>query len=98
MKAPLDFIAICAPGLRLRTRDRSEAVITRVDAGEGLVHGEVAMLGPCVWRRDGVYRDAPFGAPGPLDLMAPATQAEVQHKQVSTREALAADNRTFCCD
>lgn len=98
MDTVFDFLASCAPGMRLRTRDRSEAIITRVDPDEGLVFGEVVMFGPCAWRRDGIYRDAPFGAPGPLDLMPPKTQADAQPRQASTREALAAGNRAFCCD
>src|SRR5262249_52770574 len=65
MTPDFDFIAACRPGTVLRTRDRSEATITRVTPADGLIHGEVRMFGPCVWRRDGRYRDAPEGAGGP---------------------------------
>jgi hypothetical protein len=93
-----DFIALCRPGLVLRTRDRSEATITRVDAAAGLVHGEVRMFGPCAWRRDGVYKDAPFGAAGPLDLMPPDSAPDAPRRRISMTEALATADRTFCCD
>ena len=98
MTASFDFIAACRPGMVLRTRDRSEATISRVSVEEGLVYGEVPMFGPCAWRRDGVYRDAPFGAPGPLDLMPPADETVPARKHGSVAEAIAAGNRAFCCD
>jgi hypothetical protein len=65
-----------------------------------LIHGEVEMHGACVWRADGRYRDAPFGAPGPLDLMPPGSGAPASTGQprVSLDEALAAGQRLFCCD
>lgn len=94
-----DFIALCRPGMALRTRDRSEATITRIDAAAGLIHGEVRMFGPCAWRRDGVYKDAPFGAAGPLDLMAPESgPTEAPRRRIAMAEALAAGDRRFCCD
>jgi hypothetical protein len=94
-----DFIVLCRPGLQLRTRDRSEATITRIDAHAGLIYGEVRMFGPCAWRRDGIYKDAPFGAAGPLDLMPPTEEAAPNQKRTSMSEALAAsDGRAFCCD
>jgi hypothetical protein len=88
----------------LRTRDRRAARIHRADPAAGLIpgliHGEVEMHGPCVWRADGRYRDAPFGAPGPLDLMPPDFRAPstTGPRTVSLKGALAADHRLFCCD
>lgn len=83
----------------MRTRDRRTVTITRVAPEEGLIHGEVQMFGPCVWRRDGRYRDAPGGAAGRLDLVAPAAEtAPSRGKTVSLKEALDPANRTACCD
>jgi len=99
MTTSFDFIAACRPGMVLRTRDRSEATITYVSAADGLIHGEVRMFGPCVWRRDGLYRDAPAGAAGPLDLVAPAPETRAAPgKTVSMQESLDPSNRPFCCD
>jgi hypothetical protein len=99
MTASFDFIVACHPGMVLRTRDRSAATILRVAVDEGLVYGEVHMFGPCVWRGNGLYRDAPAGAAGPLDLQPPdATAAVRPPKTVSMKEALEPANRPFCCD
>ena len=98
MTASFDFIAACRPGMVLRTRDRSEATISRVSAEEGLVYGEVPMFGPCAWRRDGVYRDAPAGVAGPLDLVPPGEARAKPRKTVSLKDALDPANRPFCCD
>jgi hypothetical protein len=98
MTASFDFIAACRPGMVLRTRDRSEVTISRVSAEEGLIYGEVPMFGPCVWRHDGLYRDAPAGAAGPLDLMPPGDTREKPRKTVSLKDALDPANRPFCCD
>jgi len=45
-------------------------------------------------------RDAPFGAPGPLDLMPPSENRTppAQPRTVSMKEALENYNRLFCCD
>jgi len=94
-----DFLAGTAPGAVLRTRDRREARIERIDAGQGLLFGSVQMHGPCVWRADGRFRDAPFGAPGPLDLTPPDAAKPVEPKTESMAEALASGaGRNFCCD
>jgi hypothetical protein len=95
-----DFLARCTAGAVLRTRDRREATITRIDHERGLLHGEVTMLGLCAWRRDGVYSDAPFGAPGPLDLVPPTQGGPPagDRKRISISEALTAEARPFCCD
>jgi hypothetical protein len=94
-----DFLAKTPPGAVLRTRDRREARIERIDAREGLLFGSVQMHGDCVWRADGRFRDAPFGAPGPLDLMSPDAARPVEPKTESMAEALASgENRGFCCD
>src|SRR5262245_33669551 len=99
MSEPFDFVAACRPGLLMRTRDRSEATIGRVAAAEGLIYGEVRMFGPCVWRRDGRYRDAPGGAAGPLDLVPPEVSAEARpRKTIALKDALDPANRSFCCD
>ncbi|MGE0116866.1 MAG: hypothetical protein AB7S71_15110 [Dongiaceae bacterium] len=98
MTVNFDFIAICRRGMILRTRDRSEATISRVSVDDELVYGEVRMFGPCVWRRDGLYRDAPAGAAGPLDLMPPAEASGSPRKTVSLKDALDPANRPFCCD
>ena len=99
MSASFDFIAACRAGSTMRTRDRGEAVITRVDAETGLIHGEVRMFGPSVWRQDGRYRDAPGGAAGPLDLVPPEPAADgTPRKTISLKDALDPANRSFCCD
>jgi hypothetical protein len=99
MDSAYDFVATCKPGMVLRTRDRSEATISRVSPEDGLVHGEVRMFGACAWRRDGLYRDAPAGAAGPLDLMPPAAETSAPpRKTVSLKQALDPANRGFCCD
>jgi hypothetical protein len=103
MDSGYDFVAACKPGMVLRTRDRSEATIIRVSAEDGLVYGEVRMFGACAWRRDGLYRDAPAGAAGPLDLMPPTAETapaevSVARKTVSLKGALDPANRGFCCD
>ena len=87
-------------GIIYRTRDRREAHVERVAVEEGLIFGAVQMHGACVWRSDGRYRDAPFGAAGPLDLVAPAAEGSKQAgpKTASLKEALEEDNRLFCCD
>lgn len=90
--------AIFKPGGIHRTRDRREARIERISQPEGLISGEVQMHGSCTWRLDGRYRDAPFGAPGPLDLMPPAEKPAAAPKSASLKEALEGDNRLFCCD
>ncbi len=95
----VDFIAICRPGMVLRTRDRRYAAISRVDPTDGLIHGEVRMVGPCVWRSDGRFREAPAGAAGPLDLVPPGAGASAPAQPTaSLREALDPANRRFCCD
>jgi hypothetical protein len=90
----------CRAGSLYRTRDRREACIERIEPGEGLIYGKVQMHGPCVWRADGRYRDAPFGAPGPLDLMPPSENRAppAQPRTVSMKEALEDASRLFCCD
>jgi hypothetical protein len=98
MDSSYDFVANCRPGQTLRTRGRSEAIIERIAADEGLIHGEVRMYGPCAWRRDGVYRDAPAGAAGPLDLLPPTQGEAAPRNTASLKEALDPANRTFCCD
>jgi hypothetical protein len=84
----------------LRTRDRRSARIHHAEPAAGLIHGEVEMHGACVWWADGRYRDAPFGAPGPLDLMPPesGTRSVDGPRRISLEEALATDHRLFCCD
>jgi hypothetical protein len=99
MTASFDFVAACKPGMVLRTRDRSEATVARVAAEESLIYGEVRMFGPCVWRQDGRYRDAPGRAAGPLDLMPPEAAAETKpRKTIALKDALDPANRSFCCD
>jgi hypothetical protein len=92
-------LAICKPGLTLRTRGRTEARIFQVDAAGGLIHGEIPMYGPAVWRADGVYKDSPGGAAGPFDLMPPNPAPTAAPEQsVKLSEALDAEGRAFCCD
>jgi hypothetical protein len=93
-----DFLARCRAGDALKTRDRRTARITRVLPEEGLILGEVEMAGPCAWRCDGRYRDAPAGAAGPLDLMPPAQEDQTRHRTISLKDALAGAGRLFCCD
>ena len=100
MTVDAELLAIFRVGALYRTRDRREARIERIELGDRLIFGEVQMHGPCVWRADGCYRDAPFGAPGPLDLMPPGRRGVpvAVPQTVSMKEALEDDNRLFCCD
>jgi hypothetical protein len=97
-----ELLSLCHAGMVLRTRDRRSV---RIHHAESAIHGEVEMHGACVWRADGRYRDAPFGAAGPLDLMSPGltppgsgASAPSRQPRISLDEALAADHRLFCCD
>ena len=98
MEPSPDLVSACREGMVLRTRDRRAARISRLEPAAGLIHGEVEMQGACVWRADGRWRDAPFGAPGPLDLMPPEPVATAPPRTASLREALDAGNPLFCCD
>ncbi len=99
MSTDIDLLSLCRPGDRLRTRDRREARIVFVSPEDGLIGGEVQMHGRCHWHRDGRWRDAPFGAAGPLDLVPPAPLAATcEPRKASIREALAEGNRLYCCD
>jgi hypothetical protein len=94
-----DFLTAAAGGTALQTRDRRAVRIDRVAQADGLIFGEVPMHGACSWRADGRYKDAPFGAPGPLDLVAPASGPAAAQARASLQEALqAGDGRPFCCD
>lgn len=98
MDGGYDFLAHCTPGLVLRTRDRREARITVVDRDARLIRGEVTMMGDCAWRPDGVYLEAPFGAPGPLDLMPPGPAPAPTQRRVKVADQISAEARGFCCD
>lgn len=98
MDAPYDFLSVCQEGATLRTCDRREARITRIDREAGIIHGEVGMIGACAWRADGIYADAPMGAAGPLDLMPPASGPAAARKRVSVIDQLNGEGRAFCCD
>lgn len=94
-----DFLAFCRPGMTIRTRDRRTARILMVDAATGTITGEVPMLGPCAWRADGRYRDAPAGAAGPWDLVPPSEQTSDQGPRESLAAALQrGDGTPGCCD
>jgi hypothetical protein len=94
-----DFLAAASGNIALLTRDRRQVRIERVAAAEGLIFGEVPMHGPCCWQADGRYKDAPFGAPGPLDLMPPAAGPVHSQPRASLKDALEeGDGRPFCCD
>jgi hypothetical protein len=95
-----DFLATCREGMEMRTRDRRAARIIRVASDEGLIYGDVAMHGPCAWRVDGRYLQAPAGAAGPLDLVASPAQpaCRPQRKTASMKEALAEGSGPMCCD
>ena len=95
----VDFLQICRPGMTLRTRGRSEARILSIDAAGGLIHGEIPMYGPVVWRRDGMYKDSPGGAAGPFDLLVPTAAAgSGPQRSIKLGDALDAEGRAFCCD
>ena len=94
-----DFLAFVHPGMVLKTRDRRDARILAVEA-DGVIHGEVQMMGPCAWRADGRYQNAPAGAAGPWDLMPPQDESATPEQ---TRESLAdalerGDPNPGCCD
>jgi len=96
-----DFMALCRPGMALKIRDRRDARILAVDLAAGLIRGEVQMMGPCTWRADGRYQDAPAGAAGPWDLMPPKSVDGTAAER--PRESLAAalqrgDGNPGCCD
>jgi len=94
-----DFLTICRPGLVLKTRDRRDARILAVDAAAGLIRGEVQMMGPCAWRADGRYQDAPAGAAGPWDLMPPSIEVAPPRQGESIAEALnRGEPNPGCCD
>jgi len=96
-----DFLACCQPGMTLRTRDRRDARILAVDVAGGTIRGEVPMLGPCTWRADGRYKDAPAGAAGPWDLMPPqlAESARAERAHESLADALNRGGANpGCCD
>jgi hypothetical protein len=77
----LDFLALCRPGMVLKTRDRRDARILAVDAATGTISGEVQMMGACIWCADGRYQDAPAGAAGPWDLMPPKVVEDAPRRQ-----------------
>jgi hypothetical protein len=95
-----DFLAFCRPGLTLKIRDRRDARILAVDAAAGVIRGAVQMMGPCVWRADGRYKDAPAGAAGPWDLMPPAPAEDASKRSgESLADALQRGDITpGCCD
>jgi hypothetical protein len=93
-----DLLSACHEGMVFRTRDRRAARICRLEPAAGLIHGEVEMQGACVWRADGRWRDAPFGAPGPLDLMPLELGSAAPPRTASVTEAIEAGNPLFCCD
>ena len=100
MAEPFDFLAAVRDGAELTTRDRRRVHISGVCA-DGCIHGEVQMFGPCRWRADGRYDDAPAGAAGPLDLVAPTDAISAEgpsRKTISMKEAVADGGRNFCCD
>ncbi len=96
--AAFDFIAHCKPGMTLLTGDQRSVTVTAVDAKAGVIHGEVQMFGPCNWRADGLWADAPCGASGPLDLAPPVSGPAPEPRHASVVDALDGDNRHFCCD
>lgn len=98
MEGGPDFLATVEVGAVLRTRDRRDAAITGVDPSAGLIHGTVTMFGACSWRANGVYADAPAGAAGPLDLVAPASGPAANQRHVSVTDELDGASRAFCCD
>jgi hypothetical protein len=98
-----DFLTICKPGTILHTRDRREVRVTEIDRQRGIISGSVQMMGPCRWRSDGRFADAPAGAAGPLDLVAPADRppppSPDDSKRASLQEALQDPaSRGYCCD
>lgn len=100
MPDSVDFLSRCRPGMTLRTVDRRDARIVRVDRAAGLIHGDVALHGSCRWHADGIWADAPCGARGPLDLAAPASDDRpvLPQRHASVVDALNGPNRHFCCD
>ncbi len=100
-----DFLSICQPGSVLYTRDRREARITSIDTQHSIICGSVQMMGPCRWRADGRFADAPAGAAGPLDLIPPTDTQRGDPdptdppKRASLQEALRDPTaRGYCCD
>lgn len=98
MTTGFNFLNYCRPGMTVATGDRRAATIVAVDPDAGLVHGEVPMHGPCSWRANGVWSEAPCGASGPLDLVPPFDAPAPDRRHASVVEALRGPNRHFCCD
>lgn len=98
MDGGYDFLAHCTPDQVLRTRDRRDARITAVDRAARVIRGEVAMVGACAWRADGVFLDAPFGAAGPLDLLPPGLDPVPAQRRVKVASQIGREGRAFCCD
>jgi hypothetical protein len=98
--SPFDFLAYCRPGTTLMTRDRRAATVIAVDRDAGIIRGTVRMVGDCAWHSDGLYRQAPAGVAGPLDLMPPAQESGPDLRQrVSLAEALRdPSGNPGCCD
>jgi hypothetical protein len=101
--ASFDFLTYCTVGAVLRTRDRRAARIIAVDRRARIIQGEIQMQGPCRWRADGRYLDAPAGAAGPWDLMPPVLEKD-HHPEASSRASLAEalqnpdPGNPGCCD
>lgn len=98
MTVGFDFLGYCRPGMILATGDRRTVTVTAVEHDSALIHGEVAMFGPCSWRADGRWTAAPCGASGPLDLVLPATEPVPAQRHASIVDQLDGTNRHFCCD
>jgi hypothetical protein len=99
MESDADLGQARRPGAVLRTRDRRRARIHHIDPADGSIHGEVEMHGGCLWRADGRFSDAPFGAAGPLDLVFdPAGLDRAPPQTVSMKEVLGEPRVPFCCD
>ena len=107
-----DFLRFCRPGMTLKTRDRRDARITSIAPETGVISGEVQMMGPCEWRSDGRYLQAPAGAAGAWDLMPPAADPKAdpnggaapdgapreQHHESLAEALQAAGANPGCCD
>jgi hypothetical protein len=99
MDSDADLHLACRKGAVLRTRDRRRVSIHHIDPADGSIHGEVEMHGGCLWRADGRFRDAPFGAAGPLDLVLdPAGPHRAPPQTVSMKAVLGGPRVPFCCD
>jgi len=93
-----NIAAQIAAGSRVRTRDRRDVADLQL-AADGAITGTVPMVGPCRWRPDGRYENAPGGGAGPLDLVpVPVPVGEMPRRGSVVGQLADAEAKNSCCD